>query len=231
MRKRYDQADDKELAHAIEVRPSFVAKARQIEEWSANGKEGRRAFDDALNLAVTEIVEKYRIVEAVSATKLRRWIGECDYDYFSRKNRDTMRVTEAQARDRWVRIEAAAETLLKEIPLHLGLRLDLNKNSPLRDPFWIGSSRVDEHLTQLKEILEYTKRTHERHYNLCKYKGNAAKPALAWLGYKIRLSWISAWVSVDAMDHDTADALCRGTWMAQVPVIAAGSKYDALQAN
>ena len=128
--------------------------AHRFEEWRAAGKEGRKNLDAALDQAVSEIVEKYEIVYGCFAVSLTPWIGQCVDAYFDDKAAEASRETSEQARQRWARIEAAREGATRGDSNPLRVRATRRDHHPFR-------GRIDEYLTQLRAILEYTKQTNE----------------------------------------------------------------------
>jgi hypothetical protein len=187
-----------------EVTPTFVLKAERFQAFRDAGNDGKKRLAADLDRAVTEIIEKYQIVEGTLAGKLRDWIELFVRIYFVDKSLEAARVTPTQARKRWKRIEAAFQTLEKEIPIHCGLNYVFDRSDPL-----YLCTRTAGISAQLRDIHMYAEKMYEWRGHFRKHKANnAAKPALTRLSCSIRQAWVT-------------DLQC----VERIPSITAGSKY------
>ena len=192
---------------SLEVRPTVVLSAKVFREWRAAGNEGRSNLEGAINQAAIDLVEKYQIVAIDLSLNLRHWISACVKMYFGEEFLgQAARVTQEEEHERWIRIDAALQILLSELPRHYRYELlDTDYSPGLR-------AVVDAFLDQLGFIRKHTGAIHEHHSRLRKAKANknAAKPGLKELGRLIRNAW---------MGNEGFGA------SASIPSLAAGSKY------
>jgi len=191
----------------LEVRPTVILSAKVFREWRAAGDEGRSNLEGAIDQAAKDLLEKYQIVAADLSSNLRNWISVCVKLYFGEEFLgQAARITQEEERECWLRINAALQLLLNEIPRHYRYELlDTDYSPGFR-------SVVDTFLDQLGFIRKHAEAMHEHHRRLRKAKlnKNAAKPGLKALGFLIRTAWIG--------DNGFGAS-------ASIPSIAAGSKY------
>lgn len=201
-----------------EVRPSSSIVLTETKYWELcdGGRDGRRKLAEAFNQAVSEIVKRHQVVEGSLARQLSDWIDGCVHWYFNEKHCEATRVSGDQASERMKRIKSAIQLLLKELPVHYGLR-SKSDFDPTGDPDEIRLS-FHEQFNQLENILEWANAAYEHNHRVRKEKkNNAAKPMLARLGRKIRHAWLTDF-SWSRSEPDPASA-------ARIPPIEAGSKY------